>query len=150
MRLRTKYTDGDCRLSITDPAAVSACTRYCIRTLKYTVNKASSLRDLSVIAGILWMRLRTKYADGDCRLSITDPAQSRRDDTLLTVYFSIRTWEIPIEKQRTDDTLLSVFSFQFGFEVYFPSVYFVSLKNKKTDIQENSVCLNSINIYLTI
>jgi hypothetical protein len=23
-------------------AAVSACTRYCIRTLKYTVNKASS------------------------------------------------------------------------------------------------------------
>ncbi|MDR1183160.1 MAG: hypothetical protein LBL13_14440, partial [Bacteroidales bacterium] len=52
-------------------AAVFACTRYCtcycIRTLKYTVNKVSSLRDLSVIAGILWMRLRTKYTDGDCR-----------------------------------------------------------------------------------
>jgi hypothetical protein len=73
-------------------AAVSACTRYCIRTLKYTVNNVSSLRDLSVIAGILWMRLRTKYTDGDCRLSITYPAQSRRDDTLLTVYFSIRTF----------------------------------------------------------
>jgi hypothetical protein len=97
-------------------AAVSACTRYCIRTLKYTVNKASSLRDLSVIAGILWMRLRTKYTDGDCRLSITDPAQSRRDDTLLTVYFSIRTWRtwgIPIEKQRTDDALLSLISYLF-------------------------------------
>ncbi|MDR1182394.1 MAG: hypothetical protein LBL13_10505, partial [Bacteroidales bacterium] len=57
-----------------------------------------------------------KYTDGNCRLSITDPAQSRRDDTLLTVYFSLRTsgtWGIPIEKQRTDDILLSVISYLF-------------------------------------
>jgi hypothetical protein len=82
-------------------AAVSACARYCIRTLKYTLNNVSSLRDLSVIADILRMRLRTKYTDGNCRLSITYPSQSRRDDTLLTVYFSIRTWG-------TDDTLFLI------------------------------------------
>jgi hypothetical protein len=79
------------------------------RFFGHPLNKVSSLRDLPVIAGILRMRLRTKYTDGDCSLAITYPAQSRRDDTLLTVYFSIRTWgtwKIPIEKQRTDDILL--------------------------------------------
>jgi hypothetical protein len=64
-----------------------------MKNKQHTVNKVSSLRDLSVIAGILRMRLRTKYTDEDCRLSITYPSQSRRDDTLLTVYFSLRTWE---------------------------------------------------------
>jgi hypothetical protein len=61
-----------------------------VRTLKYTVNKVSSLRDL---AGYVIDNIQSPsvYFISSIILKIPEMTdKSRRDDTLLTVYFSVR------------------------------------------------------------
>jgi hypothetical protein len=62
-----------------------------IRKLKYTVNKVSSRWDLSVIAGILRMSYRRNIQIETIDYQSQRRQKSRRDDTLLTVYFSLRS-----------------------------------------------------------
>jgi hypothetical protein len=87
-----------------------------LRCASPTVNRVLSLRDL-----------RTKPCKGDTLLTVgvaegatygaeaASPRKSRRDDTLLTVCFSLRTGKRRSSaKSRRDDTLLTVISYIFS------------------------------------
>jgi hypothetical protein len=89
-------------------AAVSACSRYCCRTLMYSVNRGSSLRDLSVIDGIFRMKLRTKYTDEDYRLFMDRDMVGRSQKNSFLPYFTNKTTSVASSNHINNNLITSL------------------------------------------